>query len=93
MVIHEKIQKKWNMNRWCSGQTYETLYGTHSWGSFEHVAHQETDPAAAAQCTFSHMKPNVTGETLICEHDIGISRNGSEREIEENDVKSATSEV
>ena len=57
----------------------------------EKAAHQETDPDAATQCTFSYMKPNVTGETWICEHNIGIGRNESEREVEENDVKSATS--
>ena len=39
------------------------------------------------------MDPDVTGETLISQEDIGINRHASKRKNEESDVRSATSEV
>ena len=54
--------------------------------------HQEIQPNETTQCTLSQMDPNVTGETLISEEDIGINRHESKRTHEDSDVRSAASE-
>ena len=60
---------------------------------FEKDAHQQRHPNATTQYKLNQMKPDVTSETLIPKEDFGINRHEPERQNEEIDVRSATSEV
>ena len=69
------------------------IYMAHSGGNILKRKRTKKKTATATKCTLRQMEADISGETLISEHDIRINRHESERESEENDVRTATSEV